>query len=93
MTIMLTLTPEQEAWIAGAISRGEFGSEEEAARAAFGLGVLQLDYAGAEEDEAESTRIRHLLDEAREQVARGDYVTLNELRARMAARRKQRGVT
>ncbi len=84
MMIKLNITPDQHAWIADAIARGEFATEEEAAQAAFDLGVLQCQLEDGEETEEDIAHLRGLLDEARAQVARGEVFTAEDVKASMA---------
>jgi antitoxin ParD1/3/4 len=74
----ISLSPAQRAWLEAKVSSGEFASLQEAASAAI--------------TESMATEIDDLawakpyVDRAREDVRRGDVLTLDEHRARMAAR-------
>lgn len=83
----ITLTPRQEAWIRAHIASGEFGSVEEAARRLIDDRIADIE-AEAGDDMAWA---KPLVDEARASIARGDLLTLEEHRARKAARRASRG--
>ena len=74
----ITLTPAQRAWLEAKVSSGEFASLQEAASAAIteGMATEIDDLAWA----------KPYVDRAREDVRRGDVLTLQEHRARMAAR-------
>ncbi len=85
MMIKLNITPDQHAWLADAVARGEFATEEEAAQAAFDLGVLQCQLEDGEETDEDIAHLRGLLDEARAQVARGEVVSLEEHNAKIDA--------
>ena len=74
----ITLTPAQRAWLEAKVSSGEFASLQEAASAAIteGMATEIDDLAWA----------KPYVDRAREDVRPGDVLTLQEHRARMAAR-------
>jgi antitoxin ParD1/3/4 len=78
----ISLTPEQQAWINARIERGEFASIEEA--------VQQLIEERIGERELEEIDdmawAKPLVDEALAEVERGEFITLEEHRARNAAR-------
>jgi antitoxin ParD1/3/4 len=82
----ITLTPEQESWIKAHVAAGEFASVEEGARRLIDDRIAEL--AQDEGDEPDDMAwAKPLVDEARAAVARGDVLTLEEHRARNAARR------
>ena len=78
----ITLTPEQEAWIQAHVATGDFASIEEAARQLIDDRIAEL----AVDDDDDMEWARPLLEEAREAIARGDVITLEEHRARNAMR-------
>ena len=82
----ITLTPEQETWIKAHVATGDFASVEEAARQLIDDRISELanDEGDAPDDMAWA---KPLVDEARAAIARGDVLTLEEHRARNAARR------
>jgi antitoxin ParD1/3/4 len=86
MAITLTLSPEQEAWLQAHVAAGEFPSVEEAARQLIDDRIAEISAEG--EDDLEWAK--PLLDEARASIAQGDLLTLEEHRARNAARRALR---
>jgi len=75
----ITLTPEQETSLQIYVKGGRFASVEAAARQLIELGLMELD---AETDDL--AWAKPLVDEAREAVARGEVVTLEEHRAHIA---------
>ncbi len=81
----IELTPIQEAWIKARIATGEFASVEGAARQLIDdrIAELERDDDGEPDDLAWA---RPLVDEARADVARGDVMSLDEYRERIAAR-------
>ena len=83
----ITLTPEQEAWIQAHVATGDFASIEEAARQLIDDRIAEL----AADDDDDMEWAKPLLEEARASIARGDVLTLEEHRARNAARRAMRG--
>ncbi|BDV35975.1 hypothetical protein [Methylocystis iwaonis] len=78
----ITLTRDQEASIEAHVATGEFASVEEAARLLIDQRIAEL--ATVYEDDM--AWAKPLVDEARAAVARGDVLTLDEHRARNAAR-------
>jgi Arc/MetJ-type ribon-helix-helix transcriptional regulator len=90
MPITLTLTPDQEAILAAAVARGEFASTEEAAKAVVFRGMSAIEGPSIEDDPEQVELLKEALDEARAQVARGEYFTLEETLARMDQRRSAR---
>jgi antitoxin ParD1/3/4 len=81
MPITLTLTPEQEAWLQAHVATGDFASVEEAARQLIAERIAER---ALEDDDLEWAR--PLLEEARADVERGNVITLEEHKARNAAR-------
>ena len=81
----MTITPtaEQEAWCQIHVASGDFASVEEAARQLIDERIAEL----AIEDGDDMAWAKPLVDEARADIARGDVLTLEEHRARNAARR------
>lgn len=78
----ITLTPEQEAWLGASVARGDFASIEDAAR-------RLLDERIAErmlEEEDDLAWAEPLVAEGLAALERGDLMTLDELKARNAAR-------
>lgn len=82
----ITLTPQQEAWIRAHVASGEFASVEEAARRLIDDRIADIE---AEVDD-DMVWAKPLVDEARASIARGDILSLDEHRARNAARRAAR---
>jgi antitoxin ParD1/3/4 len=83
MTFMtITLTPEQEALLSTLIARGDFSSIEEAARQLIDERIAER----AAEEGDDLAWAKPYVDEARAAVARGDVLTLDEHKARNAAR-------
>jgi antitoxin ParD1/3/4 len=80
MTIILT--PEQEAWCQAHVAAGAFASVEEAARQLIDERIAER----AIEEGDDLAWAKPYVDEARAAVARGDVVTLDEHKARNAAR-------
>ena len=74
----ITLTPEQQQWIEGEVAAGHFPSVEEAVR-------LAVDYL-MPADKVDLAWVKLYLDEARAQIARGDYVRYDEFKRDLAAR-------
>ena len=81
----ITLTPEQEAWIKAHVATGDFASVEEAARQLIDDRIAELAQDEGEEQD-DMAWAKPLVDEARADIARGDVLTLEEHRARNAAR-------
>jgi antitoxin ParD1/3/4 len=78
----ITLRPEQEAWIQAHIASGDFASLEEAVRQLIDDRIAEIALDKADD----MAWAKPLVDEAREAVARGDVITLEEHKARTAAR-------
>lgn len=82
MTISLSLTPEQQAWLKARVASGDFASVEEAARQLIGERIAERE---AEEGD-DLIWAKPYVDEALASVARGEGLTFDEHRARNAAR-------
>ena len=81
----ITLTPEQETWIEARVASGDFASVEEAARQLIDDSIAE--FARDDGEEADDLAwAKPLVDEARSDISRGDVLTLEEHRARNAAR-------
>ena len=76
----ITLHPEQEAWLKTRVKSGDFASVEEAARQLIDDRIAELELEG--DDLAWA---KPYVDEALAAVERGEYVTLEEHKAHMAA--------
>lgn len=76
----ISITPEQEAWLAAHVARGEFASIDEAARQLIDERITER---MIEEDDL--TWAKPLVDAARAGVARGEVMSLEEHKARMNA--------
>ena len=79
--MLIALTPEQEAWLTARVAAGAFVSIEEAAQRLLDERIAQF---VVDEDDLEWTR--PLLEEAEADLVRGDVLSLEEHRARNAAR-------
>ena len=79
--MLISLTPEQQAWIETHVKGGEFASVEEAARQLIDERIAER---AIEEDDL--AWARPYVDEARTAVARGDVISREEHRARNSAR-------
>ena len=80
----ITLTPKQETWIKAHVATGDFASVEEAARQLIDDRIAELAHdAGDEHDMAWA---KPLVDEGLAALERGDFITLEEHKARNAAR-------
>jgi antitoxin ParD1/3/4 len=80
--VTITLTPEQQALLGNYVARGDFSSIEEAARQLIDERIAER----AAEESDDLAWARPYVDEARAAVARGDVLTLDEHKARNAAR-------
>jgi antitoxin ParD1/3/4 len=81
MTVTVTLTPEQEAWLAARVAHGDFASAEAAVRQL--LDASMADYAMIEQDDL--VWAKPYVDEAIAQVERGEVLTLDEHNAHIDA--------
>ena len=77
----ITLTAEQEAWCQIHVASGDFASVEEAARQLIDERIAEL----AIEDGDDMAWAKPLVDEARAAVAHGEFISLEEHKARNAA--------
>ena len=78
----ISLTPEQQAWLTARVARGDFASIEEAARQLIDERIAER---AAEESDDLAWAKPHV-DQALAEVKRGEFLTLDEHRARNAAR-------
>jgi Arc/MetJ-type ribon-helix-helix transcriptional regulator len=83
MPITLTLSPDHEALITAAVARGEFASVEEAANVVLFRAMSLLEGPLIEDDPEQAELLKEALDEARAQVARGEYITGDEMKSRL----------
>jgi antitoxin ParD1/3/4 len=81
----ITLTPEQEAWIKAHVANGDFASVEEAARQLIDDRIAELAH-DAGDDHDDMAWAKPLVDEGLAALERGDFIALEEHRARNAAR-------
>jgi antitoxin ParD1/3/4 len=82
MIILLSLTPEQQAWLDVLVARGDFASVEEAAHQ-----LLEERITEREAEEGDDLAwAKPYVDKALASVERGEGLTLEEHRARNAAR-------
>ena len=79
---MISLTPEQQAWLSAHVAQGDFASVEEAARQLIDERIAER-AAEAGDDLAWA---KPYVDAALSAVARGDVLSREEHRARNAAR-------
>ena len=77
----ITLTPEQEDWCKAHVARGDFASVEEAARQ-----LIDERIAERELENDDLSWAKPLVDEGLAALDRGDFITLEEHKARNAAR-------
>lgn len=77
----ISLTPDQQAWISARVARGDFPSLEDAARQ-----LLDERIAERAIEEDDLAWAEPYVNDALAAVARGDILTLDEHRARNAAR-------
>jgi antitoxin ParD1/3/4 len=82
----ITLTSEQETWLKAHVATGDFASVEDAARQLLDDRIAELGNDEGDEHD-DMAWAKPLVDEARAAIARGDVLTLEEHRARNAARR------
>jgi antitoxin ParD1/3/4 len=78
--MQIFLTPDQQAWLASRVERGEFASIDEAARHLIGERIAER---MIEEDDLGWAK--SLVDEARADMATGRVVSAEERHARMLA--------
>lgn len=79
---MITLNPDQEAQIRTRVASGDFASVEDAARQLIDEALVER----ALEENDDMTWAKPHVDEALAEVARGEEITLEEHKARNAAR-------
>jgi antitoxin ParD1/3/4 len=73
MTVTLTLTPEQEAWVSAHVTSGDFPSVEAAVRQLLAEGM-----AGYEHDMDDLAWAKPYVDEALAELERGEGIPLDE---------------
>lgn len=78
----ITLTPEQEEWLAAHVARGEFPSVERAARQLIDERIAER----ALEEADDMAWAKPYVDEGLAALERGEVLTLEEHKARNAAR-------
>ncbi len=79
--MMIALKPEQEAWLKRHVASGEFASIEEAARQ-----LIDERIADREFDNDDLSWAKPLVDEGLDALDRGEFISLEEHKARNAAR-------
>jgi Arc/MetJ-type ribon-helix-helix transcriptional regulator len=84
VAMTITLTPEQQKRLEAEVAAGRFASVEEAVRLAVADFLQPL-------DNEDLSWVKPYLDEAREQVTRGEFVTLEEFNASVEKRLKALG--
>jgi antitoxin ParD1/3/4 len=77
----ITLTPDQQKWLEAEVAAGRIPSVEEAVR-------LAVDHLLMPVDTTDLSWAKPYLDEARAQIARGEYVTHEEFKRELAERIK-----
>ena len=82
MAMTITLKPDQEAWIKTRVASGDFASIEEAAHQLIDEALV----ARALVENDDMAWAKPYVDEALAEVARGEEITLEEHKARNAAR-------
>ncbi len=80
----ITLTPEQQKWLEAEVAAGRFVSVEEAVRQAVAEFMLSIDTSDLD-------WAKPYLDEARAEIARGEYATHDEFERELADRIKSLG--
>lgn len=78
----ISLTPEQQAWLHAHVARGDFSSIEEAARQLIDERIAER----AIEEGDDLAWAKPYVDEALAEIERGEFLTLEEHRARNAVR-------
>jgi len=78
----ITLNPEQEAWLETRVASGDFASVEAAARQLIDERIAER----ALEEGDDLVWAKRYIDEALVEIARGEEITLEEHKARNAAR-------
>ncbi|MBV8770445.1 MAG: hypothetical protein JO094_16305 [Hyphomicrobiales bacterium] len=79
--MILTLTPEQEAWLAAHVASGDFASTEDAIRRMIAAGMVER----AELEQDDLTWAKAYVDEAIADVERGEVSTLEDHDTRIDA--------
>ncbi|MBV8449827.1 MAG: hypothetical protein JO357_07345 [Hyphomicrobiales bacterium] len=79
--MILTLTPEQEAWLAAHVASGDFASTEDAIRRMIAAGMVER----AELEQDDLTWAKPYVDEAIADVERGEVSTLEDHDTRIDA--------
>ena len=77
----ITLTPDQQKWLEAEVAAGRLTSVESAVRAAVDLVLMPVDLD-------DLSWAKPYLDEARDQIARGETVSLEEFNAHAEKRLK-----
>jgi antitoxin ParD1/3/4 len=77
----ITLTPDQEAWLQAHVATGDFASVEEAARQLIDERIVEREI---EDDDL--AWAKPLVDEGLAALERGEFISLDEHKARNAAR-------
>jgi antitoxin ParD1/3/4 len=77
----ITLKPEQETWLGARVASGEFASIEEAARQ-----LIDERIADREFENDDLAWAKPLVDEGLAALERGEFISLEEHKARNAAR-------
>jgi antitoxin ParD1/3/4 len=78
----ITLHPDQEAWLQARVAEGEFASVEEAARRLLSERIAEISDANGIGD---LSWAKPYYDEGIAAIERGEFVTLEEYKAEMAA--------
>jgi antitoxin ParD1/3/4 len=82
--MLITLTPDQEAWIQAHVATGGFASAEEAARQLIDERIAECGLELGEDDDL--AWAKPLVDEGLAALERGEFISLEEHKARNAAR-------
>ncbi len=77
----ITLTPEQQKWLEAEVAAGRITSVEDAVR-------LAVDHFLIPADTTDLSWVKPYLDEARAQIARGEYVQYDDVKRDLAERIK-----
>ena len=80
----INLTSEQRKWLEAEVAAGHFASVEDAVRFA-------IDHLFTPLDTDDLSWAKPYLDEARAEIARGNYLTLEEFNAHVGKRLKEMG--
>jgi antitoxin ParD1/3/4 len=86
--MVIELTPEQETWIKARVAAGDFPSVEDAVRQLIDERIAEL--AQEVEEHDDMAWAKPLVDEGLAAFERGEFITLDEHRARNAVRRAAR---